>query len=241
MKKLIYFLPLLAVLAACTPKIPQVVVLPPVKVELTNFVDSVSYVLGASNAKQIKTFLPKEEVLFNDTMFQLGFAEGYKGENRLSEEDEEALLKIFQAKMQVITEAENAKKAAAAKGIADTYLVENAVKEGVTTTASGLQYKVLTAGTGAMPTAADKVEVHYEGRLIDGTVFDSSYKRGTPATFGVTQVISGWTEALQLMKEGAKYQLTIPSKLAYGERGSPPKIAPGEALIFDVELIKVIK
>ena len=241
MKKIIYFLPLLLLVLACTPKVPQVTEMAPVKVELTNFVDSVSYVLGTSNAKQLKSFLPEDEVVFNDTMFQLGFAEGYKGQNRLSEEQAEALLQTFQAKMQAIAEAENAKKAAAAKKIADTYLAENAKKEGVTTTASGLQYKVLTAGTGATPTASDKVEVHYEGRLIDGTVFDSSYKRGTTATFGVGQVISGWTEALQLMKEGAKYQLTIPAKLAYGERGSPPKIGPGETLIFDVELIKVVQ
>ena len=241
MKKLLYFLPVLVLVIACTPKVPQVTELAPVKVELTNFVDSVSYVLGASNAKQIKTFLPKEEVVFNDTMFQLGFEEGFNEKNRLSEAQETALLKTFQEKMEAITDAENAKKAASAKAIAATYLAENAKKEGVMTTASGLQYKVLTEGTGATPTASDKVEVHYEGRLIDGTVFDSSYKRGSAATFGVTQVISGWTEALQLMKEGGKLQLTIPSKLAYGERGSPPKIGPGETLIFDVELIKVIK
>jgi FKBP-type peptidyl-prolyl cis-trans isomerase len=241
MKKLLYFLPLVVLVIACTPKVPQVTEVAPVKVELTNFVDSVSYMLGASNAKQIKTFLPKEEVIFNDTMFQLGFEEGYAENSRLTEEQEKALLQTFQEKMQAIAEAENAAKAASAKAIAATYLAENAKKEGVMTTASGLQYKVLTEGTGATPAASDKVEVHYEGRLIDGTVFDSSYKRGTTATFGVTQVISGWTEALQLMKEGDKFQLTIPSKLAYGERGSPPKIGPGETLIFDVELIKVIK
>ena len=241
MKKLLYFLPLVVLVVACTPKVPQVTEVTPVKVELTNFVDSVSYMLGASNAKQIKSFLPKEEVIFNDTMFQLGFEEGYGEKSRLTEDQEKALLQTFQEKMQAITDAENAKKAASAKAIAATYLAENAKKEGVMTTASGLQYKVLTEGTGAMPTASDKVEVHYEGRLIDGTVFDSSYKRGSTATFGVTQVISGWTEALQLMKEGDKFQLTIPSKLAYGERGSPPKIGPGETLIFDVELIKVIK
>ena len=104
-----------------------------------------------------------------------------------------------------------------------------------------MQYKVLTEGTGAVPTAEDQVSVNYEGKLIDGTVFDSSYERGQPATFGVTQVIAGWTEALQLMKVGAKYQLYIPASLAYGERGSQPNIGPGEPLIFDVELLEIVK
>ena len=240
MKKIIYVLPIVVLAIACTPKVQQAVQAVPAKVELTNFVDSVSYVLGASNAKQIKSFMPESETLFNDKMFQLGFADGYVEKSILSEADEKALLQAFQAKVQAITEAENAKLAEEAKAAAATFLADNAKKEGVMTTASGLQYKELRAGEGASPSASDKVEVHYEGRLLDGTVFDSSYKRGSTATFGVGQVIKGWTEALQLMKEGSKFQLYIPSDLGYGNRGSG-KIKPGDTLIFDVELIKVIK
>jgi len=130
-----------------------------------------------------------------------------------------------------------AQQAAAQKAAAagDAYLAENAKREGVKTTASGLQYKVNAAGTGRTPTASDTVTVHYRGTLVDGTEFDSSYKRGEPATFPVGGVIAGWTEALQLMKEGAKYQLVIPPALAYGDRGP----LAGQVLVFDVELLSV--
>jgi FKBP-type peptidyl-prolyl cis-trans isomerase len=122
----------------------------------------------------------------------------------------------------------------------EAFLKENATKEGVKTTASGLQYKVLTEGTGKSPQATDTVEVHYKGTLISGKEFDSSYKRGKPATFPLNHVIPGWTEGVQLMKEGAKYQFTIPSKLAYGERGTPGgPIPPNSTLIFEVELIAI--
>ena len=121
----------------------------------------------------------------------------------------------------------------------DTYLKQNAAKPGVHTTASGLQYEVLTEGTGRMPVATDKVQVHYRGTLLNGTEFDSSYKRGQPATFPLNQVIKGWTEGVQLMKEGAKYRFVIPSKLAYGQRGAGGTIGPDETLIFEVELLKV--
>ncbi len=130
-------------------------------------------------------------------------------------------------------------QSAAVKEEGAKFLAENAKKEGVVTLPSGLQYKVLNAGTGATPKASDSVECHYEGRLIDGSVFDSSYQRGETATFGVTQVIAGWVEALQLMKEGDKWQLYIPYNLAYGERGAGAQIPPYATLIFDVELIKV--
>jgi FKBP-type peptidyl-prolyl cis-trans isomerase FklB len=126
-----------------------------------------------------------------------------------------------------------AREKAATDGTA--YLAANAKREGVTTTASGLQYKVVKAGTGRKPTANDTVTVHYRGTLVDGTEFDSSYKRGQPASFPVSGVIAGWTEALQLMQEGAQYQLAIPNALAYGDRGP----LAGQVLLFDVELIKV--
>lgn len=123
--------------------------------------------------------------------------------------------------------------------IGSDFLLKNKKKEGVKVTKSGLQYKILEKGTGKSPKATDTVETHYEGKLISGKVFDSSYKRGQPTSFPVNRVIKGWTEALQMMKEGSKWELYIPSKLAYGERGAPPVIGPNETLIFKVELIKV--
>lgn len=122
----------------------------------------------------------------------------------------------------------------------EAFLAANSKKEGVVTLPSGLQYEVLVEGTGKQPAASDRVQCHYEGTLIDGTLFDSSIKRGEPAVFGVTQVIPGWGEALQLMKEGAKWRLYIPYQLAYGEHGAGEMIPPYSALIFEVELIKVL-
>ena len=125
-----------------------------------------------------------------------------------------------------------------AEGIA--FLVINAKKDGIVTTESGLQYQIINEGEGASPSATDKVTVHYQGTTLDGTEFDSSYKRGQPATFPLNRVIAGWTEGLQLMKEGAKYQFFIPPGLAYGKRGAGRVIAPNSTLIFDVELLKVV-
>lgn len=125
------------------------------------------------------------------------------------------------------------------KAYGEQYLAENAKKDGVNVTKSGLQYEVLNEGTGKSPKATDNVKCHYEGRLIDGTVFDSSYRRGTPATFPLDGVIAGWTEGLQLMKEGAKYRFHIPYNLAYGANGAGESIPPYSALVFDVELLGV--
>lgn len=125
------------------------------------------------------------------------------------------------------------------KAAGEAFLAENAKKPGVKTTASGLQYEVLTEGSGAAPKASDNVTVHYRGTTINGEEFDSSYGRGEPLTFPLNRVIPGWTEGLQLMKEGAKYRLYIPSDLAYGERGAGGVIGPNATLIFDVELIKI--
>ena len=126
------------------------------------------------------------------------------------------------------------------KASGEAFLAENAKKEGVTVLPSGLQYEVITAGNGKKPSATDRVQCHYEGTLIDGTIFDSSIKRGEPAVFGVNQVIKGWVEALQLMQEGAKWRLYIPYDMAYGEHGAGEMIPPYSALVFDVELIKVL-
>ena len=124
--------------------------------------------------------------------------------------------------------------------VGELFLAENAKKDGITVTASGLQYEIITAGTGEKPTAASRVKTHYHGTLIDGTVFDSSVERGTPIDFPVNGVIAGWTEALQLMPVGSKWRLYIPHNLAYGERGAGASIAPFSALIFDVELLDIV-
>lgn len=126
------------------------------------------------------------------------------------------------------------------KASGEAFLAANAKKEGVTVLPSGLQYEVIVAGNGKKPSATDRVQCHYEGTLIDGTLFDSSIKRGEPAVFGVNQVIKGWVEALQLMQEGAKWRLYIPYDMAYGEHGAGEMIPPYSALVFDVELIKVL-
>ena len=126
------------------------------------------------------------------------------------------------------------------KSSGEAFLAANAKKEGVTVLPSGLQYEVITEGNGKKPSATDRVQCHYEGTLIDGTVFDSSIKRGEPAVFGVNQVIKGWVEALQLMQEGSKWRLYIPYDMAYGEHGAGEMIPPYSALVFDVELIKVL-
>ncbi len=153
--------------------------------------------------------------------------------SKVSEEEMQKLLQQLQKQMMEAEFADN-------KKAGEDFLAENGKKEGVITTASGLQYKVLTEGKGRTPKATDTVSTHYRGTFIDGKEFDSSYKRNTPAEFGVTQVIAGWTEVLQLMKEGGKMQLWVPYSLAYGEQGRQPAIPPYSMLIFEVELLKIV-
>lgn len=156
---------------------------------------------------------------------------------QLSNEEVFAAIQLFQERMAAAAQAEMQENAAATQAFLDT----NAAKEGVTTTTSGLQYEVIASGPadGASPTASDAVLAHYHGTLIDGTVFDSSVDRGEPAEFGLSQVISGWTEALQLMKVGDKWRLFLPPTLAYGEQSPTPAIPPNSALIFEVELLEI--
>lgn len=162
-----------------------------------------------------------------------------------------APLKVNNAEAQSLVQAffkeqEDKQRAAAAeagkvaKAAGESFLADNAKKEGVVVLPSGLQYQVLKEGNGKKPSSTDQVKCHYEGTLIDGTIFDSSYQRNEPATFGLNQVIAGWTEGVQLMSEGAKYRFFIPYNLAYGERGAGAQIPPFAALVFDVELLKVL-
>ena len=162
--------------------------------------------------------------------------------NKLKVEHREAqqIVQNYFAEQEKKMQAERAEKGKAAKEEGEKYLAENAKKEGIVTTASGLQYKVLKEGTGMQPKATDKVRCHYEGFLIDGTVFDSSVQRGEPAVFPLDGVIVGWTEGLQLMREGGKYRFFIPYKLGYGEGGAGASIPPFATLVFDVELLEVL-
>jgi len=191
---------------------------------------SMSYALGY----QLGRDLAGTDVR-NDALLQ-GLTDGRSGADaKLGPDAMQAALTTLEQRIneqRAKAQAEAAQKAAAA---GSAYLAANAKRDGVTTTASGLQYKVVKPGTGKAPTPTDTVTVHYRGTLVDGTEFDSSYKRGQPATFPVGGVIAGWTEALQLMQEGAQYQLVIPPGLAYGDRGP----LAGQVLIFDVELLSV--
>lgn len=172
--------------------------------------------------------------------FAAGLRDALSGAaQKLSDEDIQAEMVAFQQRIDAEREANSQALAQANAAAAAVFLTENGAREGVLTTPSGLQYEVLEAGAGASPGADDRVQVHYRGTLLDGTEFDSSYARGEPVVFGVGQVISGWTEALQLMQVGAKYKLFIPSDLAYGAGGAGDLIGPNAALIFEVELLDI--
>ncbi|MGM9827815.1 MAG: FKBP-type peptidyl-prolyl cis-trans isomerase [Muribaculaceae bacterium] len=200
--------------------------------------DRISYALGLSMGNNFKASGIKE---INVQDFADGVAAVYSGlAPRMSYDEAKAEIQRFFGEMQKEQEEQAARMADVNAKAGREFLLENGKRVEVKTTESGLQYEVLTEGKGARPTASDKVTVHYTGKLIDGTVFDSSVERGEPATFGVTQVIPGWVEALQLMSEGAKYRLYIPSQLAYGPQGAGP-IGPNQTLIFDVELLKIEK
>jgi FKBP-type peptidyl-prolyl cis-trans isomerase len=193
-------------------------------------VDPVSYAFGMIMANQFKGW----GLTFNYDSFTQGFKEYYEDlDTRFSYE--EAMAQAQTAYSAVYEEQSNQERQ---KGIA--FLAENAKKTGVITTASGLQYEVITEGSGAKPVASDTVRVNYEGTLIDGTVFDSTYEYGEPVEFPLNRVIPGWTEGIQLMSEGSTYRLYIPSELAYGEQGASV-IPPNSALIFEVELLTIVK
>ena len=200
--------------------------------------DKLSYALGLGIGQQLS------QMGANDISAE-DFAQAIKDvlqghELKVSHREAQTIVQDYFQKQEQKLQAQRAEAGKAHKEAGEKYLAENAKKEGVITLPSGLQYQVLKEGNGKKPTAKDTVQCHYEGFLIDGTVFDSSIQRGEPATFPLQQVIAGWTEGLQLMQEGAKYRFFIPYRLAYGEGGAGASIPPFAALVFDVELIQVV-
>ena len=193
--------------------------------------EKISYALGLGIGQQLKS-MNIENFDIKDFSRSIEDVMAGRDTDMTAREAQVMLSEYFQKKEKQQAEENIAKGKA--------YLEENGKREGVITTKSGLQYEVLTEGTGKSPKATDKVRCHYEGRLTDGSVFDSSYQRGEPADFGLNQVIAGWTEGVQLMKEGAKYRFHIPYLLGYGERGAGASIPPYATLVFEVELIKVL-
>jgi len=225
-----YFIPVLA-LGLFVSSVPA-----QDKPDLTNPKQKTSYAIGLD----IATSLKQQEIDLDVKALTTGIADGMAGKPALTEEQQKATLTELQKSL--MAKAEDKYKAAADKNLkaGEDFLAANAKKDGIKTTASGLQYKVIKTGTGASPKLTDTVKVHYTGTLIDGKIFDSSVQRGEPATFTVNGVIPGWTEALQMMKVGDKWQLVIPAKLAYGQNG-PGVIGPNSVLIFEVELLGIEK
>ncbi len=206
-------------------------------VNLETSTDSVGYAIGvlvgANNKQQIENAPGGEDI--NIDAMAAGFRLAVKGEEAaMTREEADAVVRNYFEKA-----GENEAQKNLEEG--NAFLEENRQREGIKTTESGLQYEVLEEGTGEKPDSTDRVRVHYTGKLIDGTVFDSSVERGEPAVFRVDQVIPGWTEALQMMKVGAKWRIYLPSLIAYGERGAGADIGPNSALIFDVELLEIVK
>ncbi len=202
--------------------------------QLTNLKDKISYIIGRDMAANLQ----KQGIEIEAQAFVQGMQEAMSGKPSVLSQAE--VQQAMMALQQEVSQKQQS-KASGNKKAGEDFLAQNKNKEGVKTLPSGLQYQVLEPGKGKSPSKTDKVTTHYHGTLIDGTVFDSSYERGQPATFPVNGVIAGWTEALQLMQEGAKWRLFIPSNLAYGSRGAGSDIGPDSTLIFDVELISVNK
>src|SRR5580658_7452722 len=198
--------------------------------------DKISYAIGMN----IGTTLHRQSVEVDPKVLQQGLEDALSGGKTLLSDDEaRATLTEFQTEMRKKMQEKMQAEGEANKKDGAAFLAANKAKDGVVTLPSGLQYKILTPGTGPKPTATDSVICNYRGTLIDGKEFDSSYKRGQPATFPVSGVIKGWTEALQLMPVGSKWQLFVPSDLAYGDRGAGPDIGPGATLVFEVELLSI--
>jgi FKBP-type peptidyl-prolyl cis-trans isomerase len=206
--------------------------------QLTSETEKLSYAFGMDIGKSIEE-VPTE---INRDLFIQGIKDTFDSkETLLSVQEAAEVRQAFMTRLKEEKAQEFAAMAAENLRKGEQFLAENKTKEGVITTESGLQYQVLTEGDGPVPGESDQVTVHYQGTLIDGTEFDSSYQRGEPITMQINGFIAGWIEALQMMKKGSKYRLFIPSELAYGERGAGPLIQPNSTLIFEVELLDVIK
>ena len=200
--------------------------------------DKVSYALGIGIGSQLAGMGAKG---LNIDDFAQAVKDVISGTPlKVNNAEAQSLVQAFFQEQEEKQRAAAAEAGKVAKAAGESFLAENAKKEGIVVLPSGLQYQVLKEGNGKKPSATDQVKCHYEGTLIDGTIFDSSYQRNEPATFGLNQVIAGWTEGVQLMSEGAKYRFFIPYNLAYGERGAGAQIPPFAALVFDVELLKVL-
>ena len=199
--------------------------------------DKLSYALGIGIGTQLRGMGATN---LNIDDFAQAIKDAIAGKKlKVDNKEAQTLVNNFFAEQQARKEAAAAEAGRAAKAVGEDFLAENAKKDNIVVLPSGLQYEVIREGNGKKPSATSKVKCHYEGTLIDGTKFDSSYDRGEPATFGLNQVIAGWTEGLQLMSEGAKYRFFIPYNLGYGERGAGASIPPYASLVFDVELIEV--
>ena len=223
---------MLTSLAGCTPE--EATSASELKLDTPK--NRISYTIGVNIGQDFKS----QNMDVDPDLLLMGLKDTLSGkELQLTEEEMVQEIQNFQQEMQAKMAAEMEVKAAENKASGEAFLAENAKQEGVVVTESGLQYKIIEPGQGDSPGPADVATVHYRGTLIDGTQFDSSYDRGQPASFPVGGVIPGWTEALQLMKPGAKWQLVIPAELAYGERGAGQDIGPNSTLLFDVELISV--
>jgi len=232
MKNLIgIFIVLLMIAISCSSS-EKVVETP----QLTDYMDTVSYSVGVDIGKSFRL----QEMDINPDVMARGLSDAFSDkETALTDEETQSTLIKFRQEFQE-KQREIAQRKAQETAIAEeAYLAESASKEGVVSLPSGLQYKVITPGDGPSPLTTDKVKVHYKGSLADGTIFDSSYDRGQPTSFTVSGVIKGWTEALLLMQVGSKWELTIPSKLGYGARGSGGKIPPNSTLLFEVELLGI--
>lgn len=204
--------------------------------ELKTDKEKLSYSMGVATGMQMK----RQSIDVDIDMFTKGLRDSVSGGKlQMTEQQVQEALMKFQQEMSAKQAEKTKQQAETNKKEGEAFLAENKKKEGVKTLLSGLQYQVITDGTGNTPKESDTISAHYRGTLIDGTEFDSSIKRGQPVTFAVKGVIKGWTEALQLMKEGSKWQLFIPADLAYGERGAGQQIGPNAALIFEVELISI--
>jgi FKBP-type peptidyl-prolyl cis-trans isomerase len=201
---------------------------------LVTLEDSVSYILGFKNGENLK----RQSVAVNADIMASALKEGLAGgEPRMPDSVMQAVMMNFQTRMIMQQRQKDSLSGEANRRDGEKFLAENRSREGVKTTASGLQYTVLTAGTGPRPQQTSLVTVHYKGTLLNGDEFDSSYQHGQPASFQLNQVIPGWTEGVQLMNVGSKYRFWVPSHLAYGPQGSPPDIPPDAVLVFEVELV----